>query len=67
MKNQTSIASSEEEYCNQLYQKQLKSMGEEVQWNDQHHAKQKYHFGHIAEQFHKNEICDRQTKILTRL
>ena len=25
----------------------------------------KYYFGHIGEQFHKNEICDMQTEILT--
>ena len=30
MKNQKSIVSSEEEYCDQLYQKQPKSLGEEV-------------------------------------
>ena len=65
MKNQTSIVSGEEEYCDQLYQKQPKGLGEEVQWNDQHQAKQKYHFGHVRELFHKNEICDMLAKILT--
>ena len=44
MKNQTSIVSGEE-YCDQLYQKQPKGLGE-VQWNDQHQVKQIYHFGH---------------------
>ena len=52
MKNQTSIVCGEEEYSDQLYQKQPKGLGEEVQWNDQHQTKQKYHFGHVGEQFH---------------
>ena len=52
MKNQISIVSGEEEYCDQLYRKQLKGLGEEVQRNDQHQAKQKYHFGHVEEQFY---------------
>ena len=65
MKNQTSIISGEEKYCDQLYQKHLKSLGEEEQGSDQHQAKQKYHFRHVREQFHENEICDMQTEILT--
>ena len=70
MKNQTSIVYSEEEYCDQLYQKQPKGLAEE-QWNpppphDQHQMKQKYHFGHLGEQLHKREICDMQIEILTR-
>ena len=56
MKNQTSIISGEE-YCDQLYQKQPKGLGEE-QCKDQHQAKQKYHFRLAGEQFHKNENCD---------
>ena len=64
MKNLTSIVSSEEEYCDQLYQKQPKGLGKEVQWNDQHQAKQQYLYGHVGEQFHKNDICDMQTRIL---
>ena len=65
MKNHTSIISGEEEYCDQLYRKQPKGLGEAVQWNDQYQAKQKYHFGHVEEWFHKNEICNMQTEILT--
>ena len=65
MKNQVSIVSYEE-YCDQKYQKLSKGLEEEVRWNNQHQAKQKYHFGLVGEQFHKNEICDMQTEILTR-
>ena len=65
MKNQISIVSGEEEYCDKLYQKQPKGQREEVQWNDQHQAKQKYHFWYVGEQFHKKEIWDMQTEILT--
>ena len=36
MKNQTSFVSGEEERFDQLYRKQQKGIGEEVQWNDQH-------------------------------
>ena len=61
----TSIVSSEEEHCDQLNWKQPKGL-EEVQWSDQHQAKQKYHFEHVGQQFHKNEICNMQTKIFTR-
>ena len=65
MKNQAIIVSSEQEYCDQLYQKQPKGLEKEVQWKDQHPEKQKYHSGHVGEQFHKNEICDMQIEILT--
>ena len=33
MKNKTNIVSGEEEYCDQLYRKQPKGLGKEVQWN----------------------------------
>ena len=46
-----------------IVSKQQKGLGE-VQWNDQHQSKQKYHFGYVGEQFHKNEICDMLTEIL---
>ena len=63
MKNQTSISSDEEEYYDQLYQKQPKGLGE-VRCNNQHQAKQKYHFGYVEEQFYWNEICYMQTEFL---
>ena len=40
MKNLTNIVSGEEEYCDQLHRKQRKGLGEKVQWNGQHKAKQ---------------------------
>ena len=47
-----------------MYQKQPDGLGEE-QLNAQHQATQKYHYGHVEEQFKKNDICDMQTNILT--